>query len=104
MAKDLAALSHKDLLKLKQDVEKALRDSETRARKEARKAAEKAAAEFGFSLDDVASNGTPRKKPVSPPKYRNPDNHDETWSGRGRKPRWLNEAIAAGTDISALEI
>ena len=29
-------------------------------------------------------------------KYRNPDNSSETWSGRGREPRWLSEKIAAG--------
>src|SRR3954462_9796502 len=22
-------------------------------------------------------------------KYRNPDNHEETWAGRGRKPKWV---------------
>ena len=29
-------------------------------------------------------------------KYRNPDKPAETWSGRGREPRWLAEKIAAG--------
>jgi DNA-binding protein H-NS len=30
------------------------------------------------------------------PKYRNPENHAETWAGRGLKPRWLAAAIKAG--------
>jgi DNA-binding protein H-NS len=30
------------------------------------------------------------------PKYRNPDNHSETWAGRGLKPLWLTAAIKAG--------
>jgi DNA-binding protein H-NS len=30
------------------------------------------------------------------PKYRNPDNDNETWAGRGLKPRWLTAAIKAG--------
>jgi len=34
-------------------------------------------------------------KPVEP-KYRNPDKPSETWSGRGREPRWLAEKTAAG--------
>jgi DNA-binding protein H-NS len=29
-------------------------------------------------------------------KYRNPDDHSETWAGRGLKPRWLTAAIKAG--------
>ena len=35
------------------------------------------------------------RKPVEA-KYRNPDNSSETWSGRGREPKWLAEKIAAG--------
>ncbi|MFY3145775.1 H-NS family nucleoid-associated regulatory protein [Achromobacter xylosoxidans] len=31
------------------------------------------------------------------PKYRNPDT-GETWAGRGKPPRWLVEAEAAGSD------
>lgn len=30
--------------------------------------------------------------------YRNPGNHDETWSGRGRPPRWVVDHVAAGGD------
>lgn len=31
-----------------------------------------------------------------PPKYRNPENPAETWSGRGKHPRWMASAIAGG--------
>jgi DNA-binding protein H-NS len=31
-----------------------------------------------------------------PPKYRNPDNPSETWTGRGRQPRWLAAALKRG--------
>jgi DNA-binding protein H-NS len=37
-----------------------------------------------------------RKYPKVFPKYRNPDNASETWSGRGKKPRWLTAALKAG--------
>ena len=30
------------------------------------------------------------------PKYRNPANKSETWTGRGKRPRWFNAALAAG--------
>lgn len=30
------------------------------------------------------------------PKYRNPDNASETWSGRGKQPRWLQAYTSAG--------
>jgi DNA-binding protein H-NS len=31
-----------------------------------------------------------------PPKYRNPENLGEQWSGRGLKPRWLVAAMKGG--------
>jgi DNA-binding protein H-NS len=29
-------------------------------------------------------------------KYRNPDNPEETWTGRGVSPKWMQELIASG--------
>ena len=34
-----------------------------------------------------------------PPKYRNPANSSETWTGRGRQPRWLAAETAAGKKL-----
>ena len=49
------------------------------------------------------SVGSNRRQPVLP-KYRNPDNSSETWSGRGHRPRWLEAQLAAGKTIEDLEI
>ena len=38
------------------------------------------------------------------PKYRNPDNHSETWSGRGRKPRRVEDKVAGGKSLDDLLI
>ncbi|TNJ47682.1 H-NS family nucleoid-associated regulatory protein [Phaeobacter sp. B1627] len=106
MSLDLTELSRKELLQLRKDVEKALKDAEQRERSEALKAAEKAAAEYGFSLDEVlTSPGKPSaRKTKATPKYRNPENPDETWTGRGRKPHWVHAALSKGADIAELEI
>jgi DNA-binding protein H-NS len=37
-----------------------------------------------------------RPYPPVPPKYRNPMNPAEVWSGRGKPPRWLAPQIQAG--------
>ncbi|MFK7752280.1 MAG: H-NS family nucleoid-associated regulatory protein [Sedimentitalea sp.] len=100
-------MSRKELLKLGKDVEKALVEAEGRERAEALKAAEKAAADFGFSLGELA--GKPSRKNAAPKaqsqaKYRNPENGNQTWSGRGRKPNWVHDALANGTDLATLEI
>jgi DNA-binding protein H-NS len=36
------------------------------------------------------------RRPPVPPKYRNPENPMEIWSGRGKQPRWLGLQIQAG--------
>jgi DNA-binding protein H-NS len=55
-----------------------------------------------FGAKDVAA--TPRAKSAQPgrklgkvaPKYRNPDNAAQTWSGRGMQPKWLAEQVRRG--------
>jgi DNA-binding protein H-NS len=45
-----------------------------------------------------------RKFPTVLPKYRNPDHPSETWSGRGKRPRWLTAALTAGRTIEEFAI
>jgi DNA-binding protein H-NS len=45
-----------------------------------------------------------RKRGKVQAKYRNPANAQETWSGRGRQPRWFAAAIKAGKKESSLLI
>ena len=40
-----------------------------------------------------------RKYPRVLPKYQNPDEPSETWSGRGKQPRWLAAALKTGHTI-----
>lgn len=40
----------------------------------------------------------------SAPKYRNPDNHEQVWSGRGNSPEWFKAKMNAGVDKKELEI
>jgi|SRR5437764_14381409 len=49
-------------------------------------------------------NGKPRRKyPRVLPKYRNPQT-SETWSGRGKRPRWLVTAMKSGRKIEEFRI
>ncbi len=45
------------------------------------------------------SAGSTRKLGKVPPKYRNPDNPKETWTGRGKQPRWLAAYTSKGRDL-----
>jgi DNA-binding protein H-NS len=38
------------------------------------------------------------------PKYRNPENPEETWAGRGLKPRWLAAALKSGGKLEDFSV
>jgi DNA-binding protein H-NS len=46
------------------------------------------------------------RRPYPPvlPKYQNPKNPSETWSGRGKQPRWLKAQLRAGKKLNDLLI
>jgi DNA-binding protein H-NS len=48
--------------------------------------------------------GERRNYPRVFPKYRNPNQPLETWSGRGKQPRWLTSALKAGRTIEEFAI
>lgn len=106
---DLSRMTRSELLKLQSDVDKALKTVAQRELRAARDAAEQAAREHGFSLNEVLGNqpGSTRRSGTRgklPPKYRNPADPSQTWSGRGRKPAWIKEAEAAGRPLSDFAI
>jgi len=41
---------------------------------------------------------------VVAPKYQHPTNPSVTWSGRGKHPRWVNDALAGGASMASLLI
>jgi DNA-binding protein H-NS len=50
-----------------------------------------------------ASSNTSVPKAPLPVKYRNPNNLDQGWSGRGRKPGWFGAWLENGGSLDALE-
>ena len=48
--------------------------------------------------------GTDRRRMKVAPKYRNPDNPSETWSGRGHRPKWVQMALAHDRKLEDLAI
>jgi DNA-binding protein H-NS len=122
MKVDLKGLTRRQLERLRADVDKAVERLADTEKKEALRAAEKAAKAHGYSLDELTgvkaaaapkakSPRKPAKKAVDAdgrakvaPKFRNPANPDETWSGRGRSPKWMAEHLEAGGSKEDLAI
>jgi DNA-binding protein H-NS len=55
-------------------------------------------------LMEHSAFGRRKKRGKAKPKYRNPKNPGETWSGRGRQPRWFAAAVRSGKKESSLLI
>ncbi|WP_108813785.1 H-NS histone family protein [Loktanella sp. Alg231-35] len=112
MKPDLRSMTRKELEKLKANVEKALERLAARDKKAALAAAEKAAAAHGFSLSEITGGVTAPKarktkkspKTASAPKYKNPADPNQTWTGKGRQPTWFKDAVTSGTSPDAMEI
>jgi DNA-binding protein H-NS len=45
-----------------------------------------------------------RPYPPVQQKYRNPDRPSQTWSGRGKQPRWVSDLLKSGKNIDDIRI
>lgn len=104
---DLTQLPVTGLQQIQANINKAI---EIRAKADKRnllKAFHSMSAESGFTLSEVLdeewNQSVSAKKPAEP-KYRNPGNDKQTWSGNGRKPGWLVKLLDEGHTLSEFEI
>lgn len=108
MREDLESMSLDELRDLRKNLDRVISSFQDRKRQAAVAAAEEAAKSHGFRLTelfgDKVSRGKTRRGATarSDRLYVNPDNRDETWSGRGRRPRWVNAALDAGRSLDDL--
>ena len=56
------------------------------------------AASIGVTVEIHEAGKATATSAKIPAKFRNPDNHSQTWTGRGLAPKWLKALIAAGRD------
>ncbi len=101
---DLNALSLKELKDLQAAVTKAVSGFDDRKRKAALSQVEEAARALGFTLSELTGTAVPRKRSPAVPKFANPANATDTWSGRGRKPRWFVAALKSGKTAEQMAI
>ena len=104
MGIDLNELSLKELRDLQSQVAKAIAGFAERRKREALAELEEKAKEMGFTLAELTGASVGRKRSPSVARYANPADKSDTWSGRGRKPRWFTAAIASGKSPDDLAI
>jgi DNA-binding protein H-NS len=101
---DLNSLSLKELKDLQSQVAKAISGFEDRRKREAIAELEEIARAKGFSLAELTGAAPTRKRSPSVARYANPADKTQTWSGRGRKPRWFSDALAKGKKPDSMAI
>ncbi len=94
-------LQLKELLELEGRVKKAIVIAREREKGEVRQEMMALAAKRGLSIAEILGNGRGSAKGGKVAvKYRNPENMDDTWTGRGRQPKWLVAALKKGARIN----
>jgi DNA-binding protein H-NS len=61
---------------------------------------------LGISLEDLMSGqkGKSRSASKVAAKYVNPADASQTWTGRGKRPRWVNEYLTGGKSLDDLKV
>jgi len=101
---NLNGLSLKELKELQAQVAKAISSFEDRKKKAAIAELEEVARNNGFSLAELTGAPVVRKRAPATAKFANPSDKSDTWSGRGRKPRWYEAALKQGMTQADLAI
>lgn len=91
----LDKMSHADLAELRAQIDRMMVDKQASERASLRQRLADMAKQHGLSLDDVFGKGRKGKGTVAA-KYRDPRNPTNTWTGRGRMPRWMVAATRTG--------
>ena len=89
-------LSLKELLDLEIRVKKAIVNVRDRERQDAKMELAALAERRGFSMNELFGGARGTKGSKVAVKYRNKDNPTETWTGRGRQPKWLSALMKKG--------
>jgi DNA-binding protein H-NS len=108
-ATDYDKMSLKELEAIERDVQKAIAAKRDLERAQLKKKMAELAESHGFSVNELFGagrgvRGAAKNKSSGIPKYANPDNPADTWTGRGRKPNWLLDRLKKGASVEDFEI
>lgn len=100
---DISNLSIQDLKNLQAEAELLIEQKQEEAIVNAFDQINAIAEGVGLTVEELLQVGALKlkknsRKPVQP-RYRNKGNIDETWSGRGKQPRWLVAQLENGAKL-----
>lgn len=103
---DFNAFDLEELKKLIADAQKEIKRKEKSKVRDIRSEMEKLASNVGMTAEQVINYDRSSKAASKPgvPRYQNPDNSKQTWTGRGKRPKWYLEALSKGITPEQMEI
>jgi DNA-binding protein H-NS len=102
---DLSTLSEIELQAVIEKAEKVLKEKQSSKRKEVIVKIKELAASIGVNVDIQEGEKVLEKRSAKvAPKYRNPAESSQTWTGRGLPPKWLQALLNSGREKSEFEI
>lgn len=104
---NLDAMSVDEVWQLHEEIIRVLSGRLASEKRQLEKRLEQLRREQEVSLPDKLKKNAlkePQKYPSIFPKFRNSNEPFETWSGRGKQPRWLTAALRAGHTIDEFAI
>lgn len=100
---DISKLSINELKQLQEDARLLIEQKKDQAILDAFNKIHEIASNLGFSVQELLNEGEKRLKKSTRkaviPRYRNKTNDDETWTGRGKQPRWLVAELDKGARL-----
>ena len=100
---NLYSYSMSELQALARDIEVELRRRGDEERKRVLVQMKDLAASVDMTLDDFIAYSS-SKKTKGEPKYQNPDNPRQTWTGRGKRPSWIKAVLEQGGSLEDMLI
>jgi DNA-binding protein H-NS len=94
-SKNIENMSFAELTAMQARIERVKVDKQHSERTELRHKLTDMAKQHGFDIHELFGRGRKGKGSVAI-KYRDPNNSANTWTGRGRPPRWLAAATKGG--------
>lgn len=105
---DLSSYNLSELKGLQNDIENEIKSRQQGDLAKARQQILAIAQEAGVSVEELLATTTKKSNKGKGQKveaqYRNPNDKAQTWTGRGRQPKWVAEGIAGGKQLADFRI
>jgi DNA-binding protein H-NS len=105
---DLSTYNLSELKGLQHDIEKEIKDRQQLEVRKAREQIFAIAQNLGVPVEELLADRVKNSKNGRTervqPRYQNPANNSQTWTGRGRQPKWIVDGLAGGKALDDFRI